>query len=323
MDLKSITDLKSIIQGRLDFGSEKSFVQMQKMYEHRIDNFYKSDVFIKEEAFDTETWSINIPRLITMGLEKAWTNTVTLLEYLAQFAISGSISAWLVQDGKILKYAVIEPKSDKAVVQNFIKGKKLSAQAGKEKEALKALTNVIEQHDSHAQAYERRGYVNYELGKLADALYDFTKCISYDPFIPSAYYSRAKVHMHQKNYEAAIMDLDLTTQKAIALQPIYWKARLLKGQCHFHLQQYAEAAKEFKLFLGRAFAKDDPNLEKRKEAFYRHAQALVALKDKTKALEALEAGQKLSGQGDKALQENITTLLRQLKENAGEPVSAK
>ena len=99
-------DLKSIIQGRLDFGSKKSFVSMQKMYQHRIDNFYKSDVFLKEDTFDEETCSINIPRLITMGLEKSWTNTVTLLDYLAQFAVSGSISAWLVQDGKILKYAV-------------------------------------------------------------------------------------------------------------------------------------------------------------------------------------------------------------------------
>ena len=194
-------DLKTIIQGRLDFGTEKSFVQVQKMFQHRVDNFYKSDVFIKEDAFDETTFSVNIPRLITMGMEKSFTNTVTLLEYLAQFAISGSISAWLVQDGKILKYAVVEPKGDKAVVQNFIKGQKLSAQAGKEKEALKALTKVIDQYDSHAQAYERRGYVNYSLGKISEALYDFTKCISYDPSIPSAYYSRAKVHMNNANYK--------------------------------------------------------------------------------------------------------------------------
>lgn len=316
-------DLKSIIQGRLDFGSEKSFIQMLKMYQHRIDNFHKGEVFLKEDAFDATTFSINVPRLITMGMEKAWTNSVTLLEYLAQFAISGSISAWLVQDGKILKYAVIEPKGDKAVVQNFIIGQKLSAEAGKEKEALKALTKVIEQHDSHAQAYERRGYMNYALGKMADALYDFNKCISYDASIPSAYYCRAKVHMNTKNYDAAIADLVLTTQKAIALQPIYWKARLLKGQCHLYKQEYGEAVKEFKLFTGRIFTKDDPNYQNRKEAHYLLAQAHLALKETGKALEALETAQKITDKTDKTLQENITKLLRELKDKTREPVTAK
>jgi tetratricopeptide (TPR) repeat protein len=129
--------------------------------------------------------------------------------------------------------------------------------------------------------------------------------------------------MHQKNYESAIADLELTTQKAIALQPIYWQARFLKGQCHFHLQQYAEAAKEFKLFIARTFVKDDPNFEKKKEAYYRHAQALAGLKDKARATEALELAQKISGQGDKALNESIISLLRQVKGNAGEPVPAK
>lgn len=314
-------DLKSIIQGRLDFGSEKSFVQMQKMYQHRIDNFYKSEVFIKEDTLDPATFSINIPRLITMGMEKPWTNTVALLEYLAQFAISGSIGAWLVQDGKILKYAVIEPKSDKAVVQNFIKGQKLSVESGKEKEALKALTKVIEQYDSHAQAYERRGYVNYALGKMADALYDFNKCISYDPSIPSAYYCRAKVHINNKNYAQAIDDLVLTTQKAIALQPIYWKARLLKGQCHLLTQDYAEALKECKLFLGRTFAKDDPNQLKRKEAYYMQAQAHLALKETPKALESLEAAQKITDKTDKTLNEKISALLKEIKKGAA--VAAK
>jgi tetratricopeptide (TPR) repeat protein len=316
-------DLKSIIQGRLDYGSEKSFVQMLKMYQHRIDNFYKGDIFLKEDAFDATTFTINIPRLITMGVERSWTNVVTLLEYLAQYAISGSISAWLVQDGKILQYVVIEPKGDKAVVQNFIKGQKLSSEAGKEKEALKALTKVIDQHDSHAQAYERRGYVNYALGKMSEALYDFSKCISYDASIPSAYYCRAKVYINTKNYDAAIADLDLTTQKAIALQPIYWKARLLKGQTHLLKQEYAEAAREFKLFTSRTFAKDDPNFGERKQAYYDLAQSLTALKEVNKALEALETAQKITGQGDKELQANIVALQRQLKEKNRQPASAK
>jgi tetratricopeptide (TPR) repeat protein len=296
---------------------------MEKMYEHRVQNFYKADHFLKEECLDADTFSINVPRLIAMGPEKAWMNTVKLLEYLAQFALSGSISAWLVREGKILKYAVIEPKSDKAIVQSFIRGQKLSAQSGKEKEALEALTEVIDNYQSHAQAYERRGYVNYALGRTADALYDFNKCISYDDSIPAAYYCRAKIHMQKEAFEDAIGDFELTTQKAIALQPIYWKARFQKGECHLKLQEYAEAAREFKLFINRAFAKDDPNFMRRKEAHYRYAQALVALKDYEKALTVLEAAQKISDKSSKQLNDAIAALLRELKDKMRTPLPAK
>ena len=316
-------DLKSIIQGRLDFGSEKSYVQMEKMYQHRIDNFYKHDTLLKENYLDEETNSINIPRHISIGTEKTWINTVKLLEYLAQFALSGSISAWLVREGKILKYAVVEPKGDKAIVQNFIKGQKLSAESGKEKEAIKALTKVIDQYSSHAQAYERRGYLNYSLGKYTDALYDFNKCISYDDSIPSAYYCRALISMHKEDYKSAIEDLILTTQKAIALQPIYWKARLLKGQCHLMQQNYTDAVKEFKLFTSRDFPKGDPNLAKRKEAFFKLAQAQVALKEFSKAMDALELAQKIPDKQDKALNDSITALASELKDRIRTPASAK
>jgi tetratricopeptide (TPR) repeat protein len=316
-------DLKSIIQGRLDFGSEKSYVQMEKMYQSRIDNFYKHDVLIKENYLDAESFSINVPRHISLGTERTWINTVKLLEYLAQYALSGSMAAWLVREGKILKYAVIEPKSDKAIVRNFIKGQKLSSESGKEKEAIKALTKVIEQYDSHAQAYERRGYVNYELGKIADALYDFNKCISYDDSIPAAYYCKALINMQREDYQAAIADFILTTQKAIALQPIYWKARLLKGQCHLMQLEYADAAKEFKMFTARGFPKDDPNIVKRKEAFFKHAQALVALKEFGKAMDALDSAQKIGDKSDKALNDSITALIGELKERMRTPASAK
>ena len=74
---------------------------------------------------------------------------------------------------------------------------------------------VIEKHDQHAMAYERRGFVNYIMGNMSDALYDFNKCISYDPSIPDAYYWRARVHMRNKDWDNALEDLDWTTKKAI------------------------------------------------------------------------------------------------------------
>jgi hypothetical protein len=89
------------------------------------------------------------------------------------------------------------------------------------------------------------------------------------------------------------------------------------------LQEYAEAAQEFKLFTARAFPKDDPNIGKRKEAFFKHAQALVALKEYGKAMDVLESADKIVDKGDKALNDNIASLIGELKERLRTPASAK
>ena len=309
---------KSIIQGRLDFGSPKSFEQMFKMYEYRIENFYKNDVLFKDDVFDHENYQINIPRLINTEEEKLWTNTLRLLEYLAEFATAGAISAWLVHEGRILQYAVIEPDSEKVVVQRFIKGKKLAAEQGKEEEALAALNRVIDKDDKHALAYERRGFVNYLLQNYSGAIYDFNKCISYDPSIASAYYWRAKVHMRKEEWQDAIADLNLATRKAIALQPIYWKARRRKAYCHFRLEEYEQAAKELKMFTLRRFEPDNPNVRRLREAFYFYATVLIELEQYEEALEAIEKGLLLTEQEEVLPEEKLILLRGKVRHAMGE-----
>jgi len=309
---------KAIIQGRLEFANEKSFGQMYLMYEHRIENFYKSDVLFKEDVFDEENLLLNIPRLIAVQEEKYWTNTVKLLEYLAQFAIAGSMAAWLVHEGKIRKYAIIEPKSDKAIVQTFRKGKKLSAEKGKEEEALAALTKVIDKHDSHAQAYERRGFVNYIMGDLAGALYDFNKCISYDESIPTAYYWRARVHMAKEDWQKAIEDLEMTTKKAIALQPIYWKARRRKAHCHVQKEEFELAAKELRLFTNRKYEKDNPNYTYLRECLAQYADVLVKLSKYEEAIDAVERALTYEEQEQYVPAERLLTLRGLARHKLGE-----
>ena len=41
--------LKTIIQGRLEFGTEKSYEKVTKMFLQRIENYYKTDVIFKYE----------------------------------------------------------------------------------------------------------------------------------------------------------------------------------------------------------------------------------------------------------------------------------
>ncbi len=309
---------KAIIQGRLEFANEKSFGQMYGMYEHRIENFYKSDVLFKEDVFDEENLLINIPRLIAIQEEKHWDNTVKLLDYLAQFAIAGSVSAWMVHEGKILRYVVIEPKSDKAIVQKFRKGKKLATEIGKEEEAVAALTKVIEKHDKHAQAYERRGFINYIMGDMAGALYDFNKCISFDDSIPTAYYWRARVHMRNEDWGKAVEDLDMTTKKAIALQPIYWKARRRMAQCYVELKDLESAAKELRLFTRRKYEKDNPNFTYLRECLAQYADLLIKLEKYEEALEAVEKALKYEDQEQYVPTERLLTLRGMARHKLGE-----
>ena len=47
---------KAIIQGRLDFGTPRSFETVVKMYNYRVENYHKNDILFKaEDIFNEET----------------------------------------------------------------------------------------------------------------------------------------------------------------------------------------------------------------------------------------------------------------------------
>lgn len=281
--------LKTIIQGKLEFGNEKSYAKVLKMFIYRSENYYKSDVILDpDEVFDEDALILNVPRYVGTHLEKSWKNAVALIEYCAQFAISGEIGAWQTDSGKIINSAMIVPNSDKAVVIQFNKGKKLADEAGKEQEAIEALTKAIEKYDKHAQAYERRANVNVVLKKHHDAMRDYNKCIKLDDSIPDAYFGRAKIHIINDDIDSAIADLDLTIAKAIALQPIYWAARRVKADCHIAKEQFDKAAFDLKLFTNRKFDEDNPNYKWRKQALSTYGKVLLDLEEYEEALKAFD-----------------------------------
>lgn len=285
---------KTIVQGRLEFGNQRSYDQVLKMFLYRVESYYKMDIFLEaEEIFDESTFRMSVPRLVKQVSSKTFKNTVNLVEYCAQFAISGSLKAWLIEEGKILKYYSIEPDSDKAAVQDYIKGKKLFKQSGKENEALKALTNAIEKFDKHAMAYEKRARVNFMLKKYHEALRDYNKSLNIDPTNASAYYGRALIYKLQEDYEKAIVDLDETLKKSIALQPIYWEARRHKSDCHLALKQYEKSAFDLKLFTKRPFKEVDVNHSWRKYAFFQYGKVLLELGQFEEALTAFESALKI------------------------------
>jgi tetratricopeptide (TPR) repeat protein len=309
---------KTIIQGRLEFGTQKSYDKVTKMFLQRLENYYKTDVFLKfEDIFNEEDLSLEIPRHVSQVSDRAFRTTASLLGYCSQFAIAGSIRAWLIDEGDILHFETLEPDSDKGAVQSFVRGRKLVKVKGKEKEAIEALSIAIEKYDRHAQAYERRAKVNYMMKNYHDSLRDYNKCIGIDPTIPTAFYGKAKIHMMREEWAEAIENLEESIKKSIALQALYWKSRRLKSKCHIQLKEWHKAAFDLKLFTNRAFEDDNPNKFWVRAAQYNYGLVLLEIEDFSEALKAFDKASNLPEVKDGIVEADILTYRGIAKQKAG------
>ncbi|MBK7357987.1 MAG: tetratricopeptide repeat protein [Saprospiraceae bacterium] len=284
------TFYKVIIQGKFEFGTERSFQKVYQLFIQRSETLYKKEILFKtpETIFFPEDKSLNIGRFIGNSSEKVWKNTISLIEYCAQFSLSGSINAWMTDNGKILHYCHFEPLGDKTSVMLYQEGKKMAEQIGKEQEAIQLLTEAIEKHDRHSQAYEKRAYINFHLKNYDDAIYDFKKSIKYDFMNASSHYGLARSLMIKNDLEGAISALEEATKQSIALQPLYWASRRVKGNCHLELNQFDKAAFEYKLFITRNFPENDPNLKYLSKTWFNYGKSLFALGQVDAALDAFD-----------------------------------
>lgn len=296
---------KTIFKGRLVFDSPKSYDKVLRMYQHRVENFYKSaDILLnEEEIFDKESTSLNVPRFITQGSEKSWKNTKSLLEYIAQFAVAGNLNIWMTSEGKILQHGLVEPTNDRTAVKSFLKGRELCDEAGKETEAMDALTAAITKYERHAQAYERRGHVNFILENHKDAIYDFSKSIDLAPGNPEPYLGRAMVYIGDEKYSEAIADFDCAIKRSIPLQPIYWQAMRQKSDCHIKLGELENAALGLKLFCRRGFTEDNPNYYWKKAIAFKYGRILLELDKAEEAVPAFELARSIEYKGKEQFSE--------------------
>jgi len=281
---------KVIIQGKLDFGNERSFNKALQLYNSRLETLYKKELIFKlsEQLFSEPENTLVINRYIGNITEKVWKNTISSLIHTAQFSISGSINCWMTDNGKILHHSHIEPLGEKSSVMLFQEGKKVLDEGGSKIEAIKLLTEVIEKHEKHSQAYERRGYVNFTLRNYEDALYDFRKSIGFDHMNASSWYGIGRCLMLKKEFQAAVEAFDETTKQSIALQPIYWAARRFKGLGHLELKEFDKAATEFKFFTARAYPKDNPNFRHLPFVWFNYGKALFAQGKIDEAIQAFD-----------------------------------
>ncbi|HHG86420.1 MAG TPA: tetratricopeptide repeat protein [Bacteroidetes bacterium] len=208
----------------------------------------------------------------------------------------------MTNEGKILRHGIIEPKSERTAVQAFLKGKELSKAKGKESEAMKALNRAIEKYERHAQAYERRGHVNFILKNYKDSIRDYTKSIELANNNPEPFYGRANVKLKLKDWEGAISDFASAIKTSIPLEPIYWQARRQKGMTHFDLGQFKEASVDFKFFCNRIFKPDNPNFNWRRKVWFLYGKTLLELEQYPQALEAFEMVLTFNEGNDKILE---------------------
>lgn len=277
---------KILVSGHLEFGSGRSYERMLNSFSKSLEIYYKNDVLLKaEEIFNAETFTMEIPRINVVAADKTWRNTVSLLEMIVQFATAGSVNAWKLDNGTVLQQVFLEPHGDKTAVQSFLRGRELITE-GKKDEARQALSQAIDKFERHALAYERRGYVNFMLDNLEDAVYDFSKSININPHNPEAYAGRALVRMNQRNFAAALVDLAEALKSSIPHQPIHWKARRLKGECHLEREEFALAEQELRFFTRRAYKKEDSNYGWRRKAFFNFGKTLLALGKFKEAVDA-------------------------------------
>jgi len=277
---------KTIVSGSLEFGNQKTYDKVFNMFLHRVENYYKSDLFIEfEECFVPESHLLTVPRTVTQSSQKIWKNSIDLLEYLAQFAFAGRIIAWMVENGKIINIATVEPKCDKVAVQAFLRGRAQLGEEGKEKEAISSFDKAIAKYSRHAYAYEKRGYVKMQLEDFKGAEKDFKKSNTINPNIPEPYVGLGKIKMFNKEYNKALIDLTSAVKNSIPLMPIYWQAKRMKIQCHLELKQYNEAIGDLKLFCNRKFNEDDPNYKYIDWAWFNYGKVLLEIGDSQKALD--------------------------------------
>jgi len=280
---------KTIFSGHLEFGTARSFERMLSMLEHRRENHYRNvTVLAPEDIFDMEAATLDIPRHIAHASDKEWRNTIDMLDFIVQYAIAGDLRAWMLDSGKVIKQFHAEPKSDKTAVQAFLKGRELTEVSGKEEEAKKVLSRAIEKFERHAKAYERRGYINFMLQNYKDAMYDYTKSININPHSADARMGRALLRLKMDDRKQATEDLAAAIKGSLPLQPMFWQARRIKGECHLKLKEYEEAAFELKFVTKRKFSKEDPNFKWRKRAFFNYGRALFELGQHEEALQAFD-----------------------------------
>lgn len=287
---------KSIIFGQFDFGGTKSFQRVVDMSIQRAETYYRSDIlFDLEEAFDEEKGQFILPKKShTHQHERPFKNSLNLLKHIAQFATSGRVRFWLLENGQLKHQFTIEPLNDHATVKAFLRGRKLAG--GNPEKAVEAFTEAIAHNEQHAEAYHQRALTWLQLNKIDQAKNDLAKSIQHSPTQPDAYFDRATLFHANENFEQAAQDYGHAIQYSIPHQPFYWASRRKKADCLMAIEDYRSAETEWRLLSRKKFNVDNPNHPYELYVQYQYGKTLLEMNKPEEALKVLDAAVKLDFQ---------------------------
>ncbi len=286
---------KTILQGSLHFGSEKSFVRARRMYEGRLESYYKNELaFVELENFNEVLYTFDVPRTVTNLTEKHWLNTVDAMNILSQFALCGKIEAYQTDSGKILQKEVIVPNNEKGAVRDYWKAKLLFEQDNYS-DALQAIRFCLSSYDKHVQALELAGLIFAKEGDQAKSIEYFTKALQAEPKTYTSYLNRGLEFFKVEEFEKAVADFDNAIKHSLAVLDIHWRARLEKARGLVELGSHETARKELKFFISKRFKENSDNALRKREAYYLMGQSYLSTDEHKNAIGCFDQALEIEG----------------------------
>lgn len=310
---------KVIIQGRLDFGTENTYSKALKLYIQRKEVYYKNEVIFPrhEEHFNDEKFQFLIKRYVQLSSDKYWMNTVHLLANLAQYAISGEIKMWMMNEGKAIKSEVLAPDSEKSIVAAYKKALKILDDSTKKPQLMKLLDTILEKYPTHPQALAMKGrvYAREKDAKKAFKFFDLALTADEDNY--RALLWKGKFLMQLERYEDALKILKTSVEKSVAQEPIHWVGRRLKGLCNYKMERWEDCAFEWRLIAKKEFPKGDSNYYWKRAVMVGLGKASMQLGRKGEAILAFDQALHLDSLFDNISQELIEEYREQALGKAG------
>lgn len=269
-------NIKTIFQGRLDFGTTKSFNQVKSMYEQRVTNFYRADVFIKEDAFDENSNALILPKFIAEGSKRTWENSIKVLQYLADFAVAGAVRAYITDRGEAQAREYIVANPERGSMKPYKLALETLKNEGAGEDVIGLLTEAIDKYDRHAQALETRATVWYTLGEIEKAFKDYADALLADPNLAEAYFHRAEMLCALGRHDEAVEDFTAAIKHSVPVRSLFWAARRLKGDCHAHLGDKKNALLEYRFFCSRQFEEGTENYREKHKTCLQYGKFLIS-----------------------------------------------
>ncbi|MEM1214428.1 MAG: tetratricopeptide repeat protein [Bacteroidota bacterium] len=286
--------------GRLEYATERSVQQATKTIAHLLETRYKNEVLYRDAAqlLDEENKALVAPREKFTCTEKVWLNTLHLLQQATGFSIAGDLQMWRIKEGELQEHQILEPTSDKTVVQAYLKGRR-HLEAGELEEAKAAYTKAIDRFPRHALALERRGFVNYTQGNNEAALADYAASIAVDSKRPEAYLGRARMEILAEDWAAALEDLTQAMKRSMPHHHVYLEALHRKGKVQMEMGAYKSAIAGFNFFLKRPLLVDHPQYLFRRQVAFDRGLALAASGNLKEAIESFDLALEMPTRDDK------------------------